>query len=176
MTRQQVIPKDVAAVHPTTDSELHLKESEPELMSMVDDVVGALKQDMIPTALQEKLFDALNPAIKRQLVAKHSGLDANILGTFKDQLTLVDAIMRRTFNPDGTLRPTADSDLSMAPKDILNLSFKLSQMMVKDLPKVYSMDRIQRQEQALSEVIQEHMNREQQELFIDALDRRLDKL
>jgi hypothetical protein len=141
---------------------------------MIDDIIGALRQDMIPSKVQETLFNALNPAVRRQIVAKHSGLDASVLSTFKDQLTLVDAILRRTFSEDGTVKDAGD--LAMAPKDILAQSLKVSQMMIRDLPKVYSMDRIQRQEAAISEVVQSHMTREQQEVFIDALDKLLAKL
>lgn len=174
--KEQRIPHDAAAVLPTTDGDTYLKERDPELMSMVDDVVGALKQDMIPNDLQEKLFYAMNPAVRRQMVAKNSGLDASVLSTFKDQLTLVDAVLRRTFNEDGTVKGGEDADLAMSPKDILNMSLKVSQMMIRDLPKVYSMNRIQLQEQAISKVIQDLMTREQQEAFIDELDRKLAKL
>ena len=96
--KEQRIPDDAAAVLPTVEGDDYLKERDPALMEMVDDVVGALKQDMIPSDLQEKLFYACNPAVRRQLIAKNSGLDASVLGTFKDQLTLVDSVLRRTFN------------------------------------------------------------------------------
>lgn len=174
--KEQFIPENAAAVMPTTTEEVHLRERDPELMRMVEDVIGALKQDMIPNALQEKLFAALNPAVRRHLIAKHSGLDANVLSTFKDQLTLVDAVLRRTFNEDGTVKGGEDANLAMAPKEIMRMSLNVSQMMIRDLPKVYSMDRIQRQEEAISEVIQNHMTREQQDLFIDALAKRQARL
>lgn len=174
--KEQRIPDDAAAVLPTVEGDAYLKERDPELMSMVEDVVGALKQDMIPTDLQEKLFYAMNPAARRQLIAKNSGLDASVLGTFKDQLTLVDSVLRRTFNEDGTVKGGEEANLAMSPKDILNMSLKVSQMMIKDLPKVYSMNRIQMQEQAIGEVIENLMTREQQEAFIDALDKRMAKL
>ena len=64
----------------------------------------------------------------------------------------------------------------MSPKDILNMSLKVSQMMIKDLPKVYSMNRVQMMEQAIGEVIEKEMTRNQQEAFIDALDKRMAKL
>lgn len=174
--KEQFIPEGAVAVLPTSEDEGYLRERDPELMGMVEDVIGALKQDMIPSDLQEKLFEATNPAVRRQLVAKHSGLDASVLSTFKDQLTLVDAVLRRTFNEDGTIKGGEDANLAMAPKEILKLSLQVSQMMIRDLPKVYSMERIQRQEAAVGEVVQNYMSREQQEVFIDALDKRLSKL
>lgn len=174
--KQQRIPEDAAAVLPTVEGDQHLRERDPELMSMVDDVVGALKQDMIPNDLQDQLFYAMNPAVRRQLIAKNSGLDASVLGTFKDQLTLVDAILRRTFNEDGTVKGGEEANLAMSPKDILNMSLKISQMMIKELPKVYSMNRVQMMEQAIGEVVKEHMTREQQAAFIDEIDKRMAKL
>lgn len=174
--KEQRIPDDAAAVLPTVEGDDYLKERDPALMEMVDDVVGALKQDMIPSDLQEKLFYACNPAVRRQLIAKNSGLDASVLGTFKDQLTLVDSVLRRTFNEDGTVKGGEEANLAMPPKDILNMSLKVSQMMIKDLPKVYSMNRVQMMEQAIGEVIEKEMTRNQQEAFIDALDKRMAKL
>lgn len=174
--KQQFIPEDAVAMLPETTDERDLSERDPELRSMIDDVIGALKQDMIPSELQEKLFQAMNPGLRRHLISKASGMDASVLTTFKDQLTLVDAVLRRTFNDDGTVKGGEDANLAMSPKDILNMSLKVSQMMIKDLPKVYSMDRVQRQEQAMTAVVQKYMSREQQEAFIDALERSMLKL
>lgn len=174
--KEQRIPEDAAAVLPTVEGESHFRERDPELMEMVEDLMGALRQDMIPNTVQEALFDAMNPAVRRQLVARESGLDASVLSTFKDQLTLVDAVLRRTFNEDGTVKGGEDANLAMSPKDILNMSLRVSQMMIKDLPKVYSMNRIQMMEQAIGEVVKDHMTREQQSAFIDEIDRRMSKL
>lgn len=174
--KDQCIPDDVAAVLPTTDNITHFRDREPEMLAMIEDIAGAMRQDMIPSDLQELLFEAMNPSVRRQMVAKRSGLDANILTTFKDQLTLVDAVLRRTFNEDGTLKSVDENSLVMSPKDILNLSLKISQMMVKELPKVYSIERIQRMEQAFIEVAEGYMTREQQEAFIDAVEKRQAKL
>lgn len=174
--KKEFIPEDAAAFLPKTDEEVQLGESDPSLMRTVEDVIGALKQDMIPGALQEELFNAMNPAMRRQMVAKSSGLDASVLNTFKDQLRLVDAVLRRTFNDDGTIKGGEDANLAMSPKDILNMSLKVSQMMIKDLPKVYSMHRIQMIEQAIGEVLDKHLTRDQQMAFIDALESRQAKL
>jgi hypothetical protein len=176
LPKQQVVPKDAAAVLPISDEQKGFADREPELTSMIQDLIGALRQDMVPGSVQEELFDAMNPAVKRQLLAKNSGLDSSVLNTFKDQLNLVDAVLRRTFNDDGSVKGGEEANLAMSPKDILNLSFKVSQMMVKDLPKVYSMHRIQMQEAAIYEVLETHMNREQQDAFIDALSKRQAKL
>lgn len=166
---EEMTPENAMAVLPNSG----FKEADPEAYRLVEDVEALLKQDMLPGELQEKLFSAFNPAVKRNIITQESGLDAGILSTFKSQLNLVDAILRRTFNDDGSVK---GEDLAMEPKDVLSLSLRVSQMMVKELPKVYNMDRIQRMESSILDVIQEHLTRDQQDAFILALEERSSKL
>lgn len=170
MSQPQVVPEGATLARPSLKHHEAFKDTDPELYRATQDVVGALRQDMIPAEVQEELFKAMNAGVQRSLVAEAAGLDASILMTFKQQITLVDAILRRTFNDDGTLSSLSEESLAMSPKDALNLSLKVSQMMVKELPKVYSMERIQRVERALLKVMSEHMTREQQESFLEVLE------
>lgn len=168
--REQVQPRDGFTLStPHSERAADLMAFDPSLGGAVDDVLGALRQDLVPSILQEDIFRALNPAVQRNMIAEASGLDASILVTFKQQLNLIDAILRRTFKDDGTLA-NGQEDLGIEPKDVLNLSLKVSQMMVRELPKVYSMDRVQKMEGALLKVMSENLSREQQEQFLMALD------
>ena len=167
--REQAIPEGAAVMRPHLTEAQGLEEVDPDLYRSLQTVLGALRQDMVPAQHQEELFQAMNAAVKRNLIAEASGLDASILTTFKQQLTLVDSILRRTFNSDGT-PALGQEDIGISPKDVLNLSIKVSQMMIRELPKVYSMDRVQKMETALLKTMSEHLSRDQQEAFLAALD------
>lgn len=169
--RDQVIPEGATLGRPTIAGTETLRNLDPDLHRAAEDVIAALRQDMLPTETQEALFKNMNAAVQRNLIAEASGLDASVLVTFKQQLSLIDAILRRTFNSDGTLAASGADGMSMNPKDVLNMSLKVSQLMVRELPKVYSMDRVQRMEQALLKVMSEKLTREQQEAFLEELDR-----
>lgn len=167
--RRQVIPEGSDVRRPVGPGLEALRDRDEPLYEAAQAVLGALRQDMLPADVQEALFQGLNPAVQRSLIAEASGLDAGILVTFKQQLSLVDAILRRTFNSDGSLAQ-GQADMGMDPKDVLNMSLKVSQMMIRELPKVYSMDRVQRMETALLKVMAEHLSREQQQVFLQELD------
>lgn len=174
--RQQATPPGQSLSRPKTEHEGDFARREPEIHSALSAVLQALRADLVPSEMQEELFRHMNSAVQRSIISEVSGLDASILVTFKQQLHLVDAILRRTFHSDGTLKFNAEDDVStMEPKDVLNLSLKVSQMMVKELPKVYNMDRIQRMETALYEVMSKHLTREQQQAFLEELDGRRHK-
>jgi hypothetical protein len=173
---EQVVPEGSALSRPVMAATETLRHADPTLHRAAEDVLGALRQDMLPAETQEALFHALNPAVQRNLIAEVSGLDAGVLASFKQQLTLIDAILRRTFNSDGTLAPIAEEGMSMNPKDVLNMSLKVTQLMVRELPKVYSMDRVQKMEQALLKVMSEKLTRDQQEAFLEELDKHREKV
>lgn len=177
MSRAQAVPPGQSLTRPQSEHEGDFAKREPEVHSALSAVLQALRADLVPPELQEELFRRMNAAVQRSIISEVSGLDASILVTFKQQLHLVDAILRRTFNSDGTLKLNTDAEgnidvSAMDPKDVLNLSLKVSQMMVKELPKVYNMDRIQKMETALYEVMSKHLTREQQQAFLEELDGR----
>ena len=144
--------------------------NDPGLRAAVQDVIGALRQDLLPLDVQQAIVDAMSPAARRDLVAKIAGLEASVLMTFKQQIQLVDTVLRRIVNPDGTVTNTAD-DYDIPLKDAMNLSLKVTQVMVRDLPKIYTIDRIQKQEEALRRVMETHLTRKQQEALLEELER-----
>jgi hypothetical protein len=144
--------------------------TDPELASAVQEVIGALRQDMLPPATQLQIIEAMSPAARRDMVHKIAGLDASVLMTFKQQIQLVDTVLRRMFNHDGSLTASAE-DMGIPPKDALALSLRVTQVMTKDLPKIYSVDRIQKQERALQQVMETMLTREQQEALLLELER-----
>lgn len=174
--RKQVVPEGAALSRPALAGVDHLKSIDPELNKAAQTVLGALRQDMLPIDVQEELFRSLNPGVQRSMIAEVAGLDSSVLTTFKQQLSLMDSILRRTFNDDGTLAGGVDDGMAMAPKDVLNLSLRLSQLMVKELPKIYSMDRVQRMEAALLKVMSEHLSRPQQEAFLAEIEKQQGKM
>lgn len=171
MSTEQVTPEGVSLERPTLKGSAYLRDTDPTLHRAAQDVIGALKQDLLPTDIQEELFRSMNPSVQRSMIAEQSGFDEGVLATFKNNLHLVDSILRRTFNSDGTLSSQEDDGMAMEPKDVLNMSLKVTQMMIRELPKVYNMDRVQRMETALLKVMSEHLTREQQEAFLAELDR-----
>lgn len=144
--------------------------NDPGLRAAVQDVIGALRQDLLPLDVQQAIVDAMSPAARRDLVAKIAGLEASVLMTFKQQIQLVDTVLRRIVNPDGTVTNTAE-DYDIPLKDAMNLSLKVTQVMVRDLPKIYTIDRIQKQEEALRRVMETHLTRKQQEALLEELER-----
>lgn len=176
MAREQFIPEGNNLERPKIAGSKFLADNDPSLYQATEDVIGALRQDLLPADVQERLFNNMNAAVQRNLIAEASGLDAGILATFKQQLHLVDSILRRTFNNDGSLATQADENIGMSPKDILNMSLKVSQMMVRELPKVYSMDRVQKMESALLKMMAEHLTADQQHAFLKEMDKQKNDL
>lgn len=170
MSRPQVIPGGVAGLGVLSDGSADTEY--PQNSPSVENVIAMLKQDMLPLSTQEAILNAMSPTARRALVHKISGLDASVLETFKKQIQLVDNTLRRIVNDDGTPTATYDEDdPPMALKDALNLSLRVTQILVKDLPKIYGLERIQRQEEALRRVMESHMTPDQQEALLEELER-----
>ena len=128
-----------------------LKYADPELYSGIENLIMNLKNDMLPEIIQMEIIEAMSASSKRALVAQMAGLDASVLVTFKAQLKLIDAVCARVINPDGTARK--DHGLDISVKDALNMSMKVIGMLVKDMPKVITLSKVQRLEEALLEVV-----------------------
>lgn len=170
--RAQRIPGGVPMVAqaPVAVPLVSLAAKDPLLHAAVQDVIGALKEDMLPSEVQLEIINAMSPAARREMVAKIAGLEASVLMTFKSQIQLVDTVLRRIVNEDGTVAASAE-DYAIGLKDAMNLSLKVTQVLVRDLPKIYTIDRIQRQEEALRRVMETHLTREQQEALLEELER-----
>lgn len=128
-----------------------LKYADRALYDGIEALKVNLKHDMLPECIQMEIIDAMSPAAKRALVQQMAGLDASVLVTFKSQLKLIDAVCSRVINPDGTPRNNHGLDISV--KDAINMSLKVVSMLVKDLPKVLTLSRVQRLEDSLLEVV-----------------------
>lgn len=137
--------------------------------SAFQEVEGLLKQDLLSLEAQEQLIEAMSPSAQRHIVMKISTLDTSILMTFKKQIQMVDAVLRRIVSPDGTVIGDPE-EMGMSPKDALNMSLRLTQVMTRELPKLYTIDRIQKQEEALRTVMQRHLTREQQDELLQELE------
>lgn len=124
--------------------------------------IEAILQDDITIEDQLRIFDAMSPSVRREIVNKYAGLEASLLMTFKEHVALVDSIVKDIVDGE-------DNDYDIPLKDALAISVRLTQIMVKDLPKLYNIERIQRQEQALIKVMRNHLTREQQDQFLEEL-------
>lgn len=129
------------------------------------EMIAMLKQDLVPLEDQMGLLEAMTPTAQRNLVSRISTLDASILLTFKKQIQLVDTVLRRLVNEDGTKMPNAD-DMGINIKDAMAMSLKVTQVMTRDLPKLYTLERIQRQEEALRRVMEKHLSPELQDALL----------
>lgn len=166
--REQFIPDGVSPIRVLGEGTL--AERDAGLAAAVEDVIGALRQDMLPADVQLALVNAMSPSARRDMVSKIAGLDASVLMTFKQQISLVDTVLRRIVNEDGTVTANSE-DYDIPLKDALNLSLKVTQVMVRDLPKIYTLDRVQRQEDALRKVMETCLTRDQQEKVLLELER-----
>lgn len=146
-----------------------LRRGDPSLYRAVQDVIAALHNDMLPMQVQHALVGAMSASTKRDVVAQIAGLDASILMTFKQQLQLVDAVLRRVVTPDGSKSSTAD-EMDVSVKDALNMSLRVTQVLVRDLPKIYKLEQIQKQERALHMLLDRHMSREHQDKYLELLE------
>lgn len=114
------------------------------------------------------LMNSLPSETLRLLVQKVAGTDASFLMTFTRQVQLVEAVLSQLVHPDGRLKASAvDADISL--KDALSMSARVSQMMLRDLPKLYTVDRIQKWERAIGDVMEEFMDAEQQAKVLERL-------
>lgn len=133
-----------------------------------EEVKLGIQEGTLSQAAVLELFNAAPSETLRSLVQKVAGTDASFLMTFTRQVQLVEAVLNQLVHPDGRLKPGAvDADISL--KDALTMSSRVSQMMLRDLPKLYTVDRIQRLEKAIGDVMEDHMTTEQQTLVLERL-------
>lgn len=108
------------------------------------------------------LMNCLPQEVTRKLVYRYAGMDASFLTSLTKQVQLVDAVLNNLIEPDGRLKPSA-VDLDISLKDALTLSTRVTQMLLRDLPRLYTVDRLQRMERALGDVMDEYFSEEQQQ-------------
>lgn len=130
-----------------------LRTADPSVYEAIQIVLGCLRNDMLPDEVQLAIVEAMSPNTRRAIVQQIAGLDASVLMTFKQQINLVDSVLRRVVTPEGQAI-SSGNDLGISVKDAMNMSLKVCGMLTKDLPKVYSLARVQRLEQALLNVVE----------------------
>jgi hypothetical protein len=154
--------KPMASPPPVTNL-ASLKYADPELHAGIENLIMNLKNDMLPEEIQMDVIDAMSPSAKRALVMQIAGLDASVLVTFKQQLSLIDAVTRRVVTPEGIAINGHGLDISV--KDALNMSMKVIGILVKDMPKVINLARVQRLEDSLLKVVETLPKQQQQEVL-----------
>lgn len=130
-----------------------LRLADPGVFNALQVILGCLRNDMLPDAVQLEIVEAMTPNTRRAVVQQIAGLDASVLMTFKQQIALVDNVLRRIVTPEGIVLESG-KDLGISVKDAMNMSLKVVGMLTKDLPKVYNIARVQRLEQALLKVVE----------------------
>lgn len=146
-----------------------LQTADPEVYDALQTVMAYMRNDLLPEQAQQELFEAMTPSTRRQIVAEYAGLDSSVLMIFKEQLALINNVTRKIITPDGRAVPGGEHDLGISAKDAMNMSLKIVGMMTKDLPKVITLARIQRQEQAMYAAV-ETLPKETQDLFLKNLE------
>lgn len=130
-----------------------LRTADPEVYEAIQLLTTYMKNDMLTDEIQLELFNSMSPATRRVIVQDAAGLEASVVLTFKDQLKLVDNVCRRVVTPEG-LPITSGAALGISVKDAMNMSLKIVGMMVKDLPRVITLARVQRKENVLLQVLE----------------------
>lgn len=133
-------------------------------MANIQNLIQDIKSDKIKPEDQLRLVEAMHPTVRREIVQKIAGLDTSLVLTFKTHVGMVEDILKSIM--DGS---KDEFDISL--KDTLALSTRLTQIMIRDLPKIYNLAKIQKQEQALLSVMEKHFTRSQQEEFLKELER-----
>lgn len=142
-----------------------LRVGDPGLYQAWQDIIGALKNQMLPIDAQMQMVEAMPPTVQRDIVNKIAGFDSSVLLTLKNQLQLVDSVLRRVITEDG--RPAQDTQgIDISPKEAMNMSIKLTQVITRDLPKMYKVERLQNLEASLFEVVETLLTKEQQDAVL----------
>lgn len=122
----------------------------------------------LPDELLISFLEQLPQETLRTIVQRVAGTDTSFIMTFTKQVKLVDAVLNSIVYPDGRLKPQSE-DLDISLKDALRMSLEISKVMVRDLPKLYGMDRVQKLEQALADVMESEMTAEQRDKVLERL-------
>lgn len=128
-------------------------------------VKGEVSDDEI-----EYILRAIPRTRMRKLVYEYAGMGASLLMTLNKQSALVDAVLSQLVDPEGHLVPQNDDYTGMSLKDAMNMSLRNSQLIMRELPKVYDVARIQRLEMAIGEVMEKYMTPKQQAKVMERLE------
>ena len=76
-----------------------LRLADPTVYDALQVILGCMRNDMLPDAVQLEIVEAMTPNTRRAVVQQIAGLDASVLMTFKQQIALVDNVLRRIVTP-----------------------------------------------------------------------------
>lgn len=139
-----------------------LRLGDPSLYQTYQVMLGAVTTSLLPIEAMLKLVEAMPATVQRDLVNRIAGMESSVLMTLKHQLHLVDSVLRRVIGEDGRVM-TSDERIDISPKEAMNMSIKLTQVLTRDLPKMYKVERVQRLEEALFKVVETKLTKEQQD-------------
>jgi hypothetical protein len=130
---------------------------------VVSALLDAVEQGRVSENDLQRILKAIPRDTMRRLVYEYAGMGASLLMTLNKQVALVDSVLNQLVSPDGQLKPyLGEGGPPLSLKDAMNLSVKCSQLILRDLPKVYNVERVQRLEMAIGEVMEKHLSVEQQ--------------
>lgn len=160
--RQPILPPGVAPLS-TLSTATHANASLTALKQAVEN--GTISDADLTSLLQSVPRERM-----RKLVYEYMGMGASLFTTLTKQVQLVDTVLSQLVSPDGTLKPPPAEGLVISLKDALSLSIKNTQMILRDLPKVYSVERVQRLEMAIGDVMDKFFTPEQQAVVLERLE------
>lgn len=129
----------------------------PALQNAIDTVITHARAGLIPEPTLQTLLDQLPTETLRSVVERVAGTDESLLMTFTKQVRLVDAVLNNIVYPDGRPRESA-AEYGIKLKDAIAMALRISQIMVRDLPKLHNMSRLQRMEQALGDIMESELS------------------
>lgn len=133
-----------------------------ELQDAFDEVALAISNGRIHESAITRLITDLSPNTLRAIVSEIAGTSTSFLVMFQRQLTMIDNVLNQMVYPDGRLKQGAEEHGITLDK-ALNMSLQSSKLIAKEIPNIYNIDRLQRLEAALSEVIEEFFTPEQRD-------------
>lgn len=142
-----------------------LRAGDPPLFEAWQTMLAAMKNSMLPMDAMLQLVESMPASLQRDIVNKIAGFDSSVLMTLKGQMQMVDQVLRRVITDDGKVQETA-KEIGITPKEAINMSIKLTQVITRDLPKMYKVERLQNLEAALFEVIETQLTRKQQDAVL----------
>lgn len=144
----------------------------PRSTEDVPESIQALISDLDNNRVSEEQLDILISFFPRErmrkLVHEYAGLDASMLMTLTQQVKLMDAVVGQLIDTDGTLKQVSGVEISL--KDALNISARVTQMILRDLPKIYSLERTMNLEVAMGDIMEEYFTPEQQQKVLQRLE------
>ena len=167
-------PETQAELDPFAPLHRHVA-APPEIASLpepmkthVEAVLVALREGTLNHVVAVELISEAPLDAIREATHKTSGMNESLLVTMARQISLIDNVVKNMVTSTGQLRPGIE-DQGIKLKDALDLSLRMTQTMMRDLPKLYEMDRLQKLEEALGGVMEEMLTEEQRKAVLDRL-------